>query len=124
MFLKLEIIKKIIGLIALFVTMRFGVMAMAYSLLFTSLCSQIINSWPNKRLLNYGYIEQLKDILPSILLAVFMGLCIYPIQFLKLPDIVTLGIQIPLGIIIYIVGSRLINIDSFYYVCKIMKSYH
>lgn len=124
LFLKLEIIKKIIGLIALFVTMRFGVMAMAYSLLFTSLCSQIINSWPNKRLLNYGYIEQLKDILPSILLAVFMGLCIYPIQFLKLPDIVTLGIQIPLGIIIYIVGSRLINIDSFYYVCKIMKSYH
>ena len=67
LFLKLEIIKKIIGLTVLFSTMWFGPLVMAYSLVFVSLCSQIINAWPNKKLLDYSYFEQLKDILPNIL---------------------------------------------------------
>ena len=62
LFLKLEIIKKVIGLTLLFITMRISVMAMAYSLLVSGLLSQIINSWPNRKLLDYGYLEQLKDI--------------------------------------------------------------
>lgn len=53
LFLKLEIIKKIVGLIAIAVTVPISVMAIGYSLLFTSVTSQIINSWPNKKLLNY-----------------------------------------------------------------------
>lgn len=121
LFLKLEIIKKIVGLIALAITAPISVMAMGYSLLFTSVASQIINSWPNKKLLNYGYIEQLKDILPGILLAVAMGCCIYPIQWLGLPDIVTLCIQIPLGALIYICGSKLFKLESFEYLLNIIK---
>ena len=50
-FLRLEIIKKIVGLAILLSTMWFGVMAMAYSLLLSSVLSQIINSWPNRKLL-------------------------------------------------------------------------
>src|SRR5699024_6113251 len=46
LFLKLEIAKKIVGLTILLCTMRHGVMAMAYSLLLSSVLSQIINSWP------------------------------------------------------------------------------
>lgn len=121
LFLKLEISKKIVGLIALAVTVPISVMAMGYSLLFTSVASQIINSWPNKKLLNYGYIEQLKDILPGILLAVAMGCCIYPIQWLGLPDIVTLCIQIPLGALIYICGSKLFKLESYEYLLNIIK---
>ena len=52
-FLKLEIIKKIVGMALLLSTMWFGVMAMAYSLLVSCVLNQIINSWPNKKLLNY-----------------------------------------------------------------------
>lgn len=120
-FLKLEIIKKIIGIVALAVTIPISVMAMGYSLLFTSLASQIINSWPNKKLLNYSYLQQLKDILPGILLAVAMGCCIYPIQWLGLPDIVTLCIQVPLGVAIYIAGSKLFKLESFEYLWNILK---
>ena len=120
-FLKLEIIKKIVGLIALAITVPISVMAMGYSLLFTSLASQIINSWPNKKLLNYGYLEQLKDILPGILLAVAMGCCIYPIQWIGLPDIVTLCIQVPLGAAIYIAGSKLFKLESFEYLWGMVK---
>ena len=50
-FLRLEIIKKIMGMAILLSTMWFGVMAMAYSLLLSSVLSQIINSWPNRKLL-------------------------------------------------------------------------
>lgn len=123
LFLKLEITKKIIGLIVLFSTMWFGVMAMAYSLLFTSITAQIINSWPNKKLLNYGYRDQLRDILPGVMLAATMGLCIYPIQWLDLPDILILAIQVPFGAIFYVVGSVVFKLDSFQYLLGIIKPY-
>lgn len=123
LFLKLEIVKKVVGLIVLLSTMWFGVMAMAYSLLFTSITSQIINSWPNKKLLDYSYPEQIRDILPGILLAVLMGCCIYPIQWLGLPDVVTLLIQVPLGAVIYIGVSAVLRLDSYKYVMKEIQPY-
>lgn len=121
-FLKLEIIKKIVGIVLLLSTMWYGVMAMAYSLLVSSFLSQIINSWPNKTLLGYGYLEQLKDILPGILLAIVMGICVYPIQWIGLPDIVTICLQVLLGAIIYILGSRIFKLESFEYLWNIVKS--
>lgn len=123
LFLKLEIWKKVVGMIALLATMWFGVMAMAYSLLFTSVVNQIINSWPNRKLLNYGYLEQLKDIMPGILLAVVMGCCIYPIQWSGLSDIVTLLISVPLGAAIYIIGSIVFKLESFTYLWQIVEPY-
>ena len=123
LFLKLEIVKKIMGLTVLLITMWHGVMVMAYSLLLTSVLSQIINSWPNKKLLNYPYSEQLKDILPGILLATGMGLIVYAVQFLGLNDIVTLIIQVPLGAAVYIAGSKLFHLESFEYVLGMVKGY-
>ena len=122
LFLKLEVIKKIIGMIVLVATMWFGVMAMAYSLLFTSIVSQIVNAWPNKKLLNYGYKDQLKDILPSILLAVFMGIVVYLVGFIKLPLIITMILQVLVGIVIYILISILFKFEPFDYILEIVKS--
>ena len=121
LYLTMEIIKKVVGIIVLLVTMWSGVMAMAYSLLFTSIISQIINSWPNRKLLNYRYLEQMKDILPGILLAVLMGCCVYPIQWLGLPDIVTLLLQVPLGALIYIGASAVLHLESYEYLINIIR---
>ena len=121
LFLKLEIAKKIVGMILLLSTMWFGVMAMAYSLLVSSVLSQIINSWPNRKLLNYGYLEQLKDILPGIILAVFMGFCVNLVSLLNLSNIITLLIQIPLGAVIYIVSSALLHLESFKYLMDMIR---
>ena len=93
LFLKLEIVKKIMGLTLLLLTMRISVMAMAYSLIVSGICSQVINSWPNWKLLNYNYFEQLRDILPSIIIALIMGIIVYFVGFLRLPTIVILLIQ-------------------------------
>lgn len=122
-YLKLEIIKKVIGMALLLSTMWFGVMAMAYSLLVSSVLSQIINSWPNRKLLNYGYLEQLKDILPGIILAVVMGICVYPVQWIGLSDILILCIQVPVGAIIYIIGSKIFKLESFEYISDMIKPY-
>lgn len=123
LFLKLEIAKKIVGLSLLFVSMWHSVMAMAYSMIVSSVASQIINSFPNKKLLNYGYVEQMKDILPNILLAVFMGVCVNFIGYSSLPVFFELCLQIVVGAVIYIVGSIVTKNESFNYMLDILKSF-
>ena len=122
-FLKLEIIKKVVGLTILLSTMWFGVMAMAYSLLLGSVLSQIINSWPNKKMLNYGYLEQVRDFAPGILLAVIMGICVYFIGYISLSVIFKLIIQIVSGALIYIAGSAILNLEEFQYLLGMIKSF-
>lgn len=123
LFLKLEIEKKIMGFIVLLCTMWFGVMAMAYSLLLTSFLGQIINSWPNQRLLNYSYFEQLKDILPSILLSLVMGVGVCPLQNLPYHRFVILILQVSLGAVIYIFFSAKFRLEPFQYLLQIVKPY-
>lgn len=122
-FLRLEVIKKTMGMIILLSTMWFGVKAMAYSSLLTSVLSQIINSWPNRKLLNYGYLEQVRDFAPGIILAVFMGLCVYIIGYIPLNDGATLIIQIIVGAAIYIGMSVILKLEEFEYLIGMIKSF-
>lgn len=121
LFLRLEIIKKAIGLILLLFTMRISVMAMAYSLIVSSILSQVVNSWPNWKLLNYNYFEQLRDILPSIIIATGMGVCVYFIGFIPLPMVITLIIQILVGAVVYIGVSALLKFEEFEYILGTIK---
>jgi len=116
LFLKLEIIKKIVGIVLLISTMFISVKAMAYSLLVSSVLGQIINAWPNKKLMNYSYLEQLKDMLPQICMSVFMGTIVLTIQFLHFSNLSVLIIQITVGILVYWLGSKIFHIDSYEYV--------
>lgn len=121
LFLKLEILKKAIGMILLLITMNISIMAMALSLLVSEVTSQIINSWPNKKLLGYSYIAQLKDIMPNIILAILMGIIVYCINFLHVPAIIILLIQIITGAIVYIAGAKLLKLESFEYLINTIK---
>ncbi len=121
LFLKLEIIKKMVGLFALFTTMWFGAIWMAYSLLFTTVTSSFINAFPNRTLLNYSYFNQIRDILPQILLSCLMGIMIYFINFIGCNDVLTLLFQVILGAIIYISGSVLFKLESFEYILNMIQ---
>lgn len=121
-FLKLEIAKKTVGMTLLISTMWFGVMAMAYSLLLGTLFGMIINSWPNKKLLNYSYFEQMKDILPGIAIAFVMGCCVKVVELLHVSAAATLMIQIPLGAVIYVGASAFFHLESFEYLIEMVKS--
>ena len=123
LFLILEIIKKILNLLVILLTVQFGPFYMALGSIFVSVCSQIINSWPNRKLLNYKYQEQIMDIFPYIVMSVLMAGIVYSIELLNLPNLVTIGIQIPVGIIFYIGVSWILKIDSFVYCINILKKY-
>lgn len=121
LFLKLEIVKKIMGLTLLFSTMWYGVMVMAYSLLVSTVLSMLINSWPNRKLLNYSFMEQMKDIIPGILLAVGMGCCTYVVGLFVLPTWLTVILQVIVGAMVYISASSFFRLESFEYLKGVAK---
>lgn len=88
--LKLEIIKDIIGIMVLIVTMQYGTMAIAYGMLACSFISQIINSFPNRKILKYSYKKQILDVLQNGALAFVMGAVVWSIELLHLSAIITL----------------------------------
>lgn len=121
LFLILEIIKKAIGLVTIVIALKFGVMAMAYSMLITSFISQVVNAWPNKKLLGYSYLEQVKDMLPQIGLSVLMGAIVYSVVIFNLSSLLTFLIQVSLGIVVYWIGAKIFRIESYQYIVCMLK---
>ena len=121
-FLKLEVVKKILETSVLLITLRYGVLAMALGQLFCDILAQLINAWPNKKLLNYPYWTQLKDLMPCLLLSLAMTGCVLAVQLLGLHDLLTLVIQILLGVVIYVLGAKLLKLDSFDYILNMVKT--
>ena len=121
LYLGLEIIKKIAGIIALLASVKYGPLAIAWSLVITSIASAFINSAPNRRLLNYSYKEQFMDLMPPFFLSVVMAVVIYPVSLTRLPDLLLIIIQIISGIIVYLVSSVITRQKSFKYLSDIIK---
>ncbi len=121
--LKLSVITKVIEMIVMFSTIWFGVDIFAYGILLSSLLTMIINAIPNQKSIHFGFLSQLKAVLPNILLSLFMGVCVYSVTFLNLNHVVTLCIQVPLGVLVYVLCSFLFKIDSYYYILEMIKGY-
>lgn len=121
LYLKLEISRKIINTISLLVFMWYGPMAIAVSYLINCIVNVFINSFPNKKLLNYGYIDQAKDLAPALILSSVMGLIVYSVSLFHFSDLITLIIQIPLGILVYILGSKLFKIETLDYLLSTVR---
>lgn len=120
-FLKLEIIKKIVGISVMFATIFISIEAVAYSFLATTVLYSFINAFPNKKLLGYSYLEQIKDILPSIILAFVMFACSYSVTFLNLRNIITLILQVIIGVIVYMGGAFIFKMEAFNYILNLIK---
>ena len=116
-YLRLEIIKKIYGIaiLAIAVFCFESPLAIAVSGVFSGLISTFVNASPNKKIMNYSYFEQIKDIMPSILLSVTMGLIIFPLSWFIDNDILLLVCQILLGVVSYIALSTLFRVEAFRY---------
>lgn len=123
-FLKLEIIKKIIGLGILVISIPFGIYWIAMGQILSGILSSFINAYPNKALLNYGFKEQLIDIIPSISISIVMGIVVYLLQFIDMTTGVLFIVQIIVGITIYILLSYFLKLESFQYLMTTMKDIH
>ena len=120
-FLIQEIVKKVLETAILLITMRYGVMAITLGLLISGLLSVAVNAWPNRKLLDYSILQQLRDIQPAVLLSLIMALILYPVTKLGLHDLVKLLIMVPAGVLVYLGGSKLFRLDSFDYMLDIVK---
>ena len=97
---------------------------MAIGMAINSIIGQLINSWPNKTLLNYGYKEQVKDLVPNISIALVMGLFVWAMSLaLPVSNMIKLPIQILAGVIIYLVLSVIFKNESFYYLWSIVHRF-
>lgn len=114
-FLKLEIVKKIMGIIILGITIKYGVYAIAIGEIISGLLSTIINAYPNRNLLDYSIKEQLLDIMPSLLISLVMGVIVYLINFIGLNEWLTLLIQIIAGLISYIGMAKIFKLECYQY---------
>ena len=119
--LKLEFIKKPIYFIMLILSIKYGVLAIAISMMLYSIIGTIINMQPNKKLLKYSLKEQIIDLLPALTLSTLMCLIIMQIDRFNLSLIITLLVQIPLGIFIYVGLSILLKLESFYYLKEYLQ---
>ena len=122
-FLKLEIIKKVIGLIVLIVTLPFGVLQMAIGQVLVAILSTFINAFPNRKLLNYNYFEQIKDLFPSLIISILMFIVVYLFNFINLNMYILLVIQMLTGIIIYFGLAYIFKLESLNYLTEILKSF-
>lgn len=114
-FLKLEIIKKVFGFLILFLSIPYGVYAIAFGMFISSLISSFINSYPNKKLLNYSYTEQWKDLIPSLILTLSMFLPLQAVKYLVESDLSLIIIQSIVGFLYYATVSYLLKLESFMY---------
>lgn len=108
-YMKVEVIKKIIELVVLIIVMRKGVEAIVIGIALCTALFTFVNAYPNKKFLNYNFKEQMSDILPSVVSSLIMFLLVFLINFCGISDILKIILQCSTGMLIYILISTLIN---------------
>jgi teichuronic acid exporter len=114
LFLRLEIIKKVLIVINIAVTWQWGISAMIWGMLFLSIFSYYLNSYYTGVLLGYPIWEQLRDLTPYLILSVLMGITVYACGLIPYPNYWSmLMVQIITGIVMYISLCRLFRLPAF-----------
>ena len=109
LFLKLEIIKKIVGVCILCISVPLGIVAMCYFSIFSSFIYLIINTYYTGKLINVGFLKQMRDIAPTLILSMVMWVAVlFAIQFFS-NKYIQLPVGILIGITIYLSGSYLLK---------------
>lgn len=107
LYLRLEIMKKVIGIIMLAITLPISVMALVWGWLVYSVLLLVVNTHYTSKLIDVPLLTQLKDVVPSWLLAFAMYLCVFGYtQFVSNYYIQILG-GVTIGVIVYIGGAYL-----------------
>lgn len=77
LFLKLEVLKKIMVVLVIVVSFQYGIDGLLYGSVFTSVVAFFINTHYSGKFLNYPAWEQTKDLLPIICLGILTGAMVY-----------------------------------------------
>ena len=118
---KLEWFKKPLLVLVLAGTMMISPMAIIYGMLCMNVYSYLVNSYPNKKILNYSYIDQIKDVAPNLFMSIIMAVIIFLIGRIDMNMYVAVVIQIIIGASFYIGVSYLRKNESMYYIFDYIK---
>lgn len=122
-FLRLELIKKSYGLaiLAASVLLFDSVYAIAWGAVVSTLLAAVVNASPNRRLLGYGYLEQMRDVLPAMGLSLIMFLTVSALRRLPLAPFPLLVCQTAAGVVIYGALSLLLRLESMRYLTDMLR---
>lgn len=125
--LKLDIIKRGLGVVLLLALMKQGPLGVALAPVLMSLAAMMINVRPNIKLIGYSYKEQFADLLPNLSLSLTMAMVVYSFYYLVndvlTSDVFVILLGIFVGVIFYIFASLCLKNESFLYVVNMLKSY-
>lgn len=120
-FLYLEIIKKVIGLMPVCVGIFINIYWMLISSIVTSVFALYLNSWYTGRFLGYSFGKQLKDVIPFYLIAFFIGISIYFIKYLPLNCVLILILQVLVAFIMCVIVCNKLSLSEFLLIKSLLK---
>lgn len=123
-FLYLEIIKKIITCIPLFVGAFIGILPMLYINIIIGIINFFLNSFFSGKLIGYNSWMQTIDIIPSYIIAIVISIPIYFFKFLPLSNWIILPLQIIIGVTLLFILCKHINIEECSEIKRILKPYY
>jgi teichuronic acid exporter len=121
LFLKLEIIKKIIGTIILIIAIPFGLTAMCISSIISSLICLFINTYYTGKLINVGFIKQMEDIFPILINSLMVFVIAYIPTIIFSSNIIKLSLGLGCGLLFYIICSFIFKSNELTYIYNILK---
>jgi O-antigen/teichoic acid export membrane protein len=123
LFLKLEIIKKLIAIPTIVIGIFWGIKIIIIGMIVNSIIAYFLNSYWSGKLINYSMREQILDITPSFLLAIIMAIIVYFIgSLLPFSNFYILIIQIITGGIIVFSFCELTKMNAYIYIKDTVKS--
>lgn len=123
LFLKLEVIKNLVGLVIL-CTAAFAfdtIQAIIVGYMLTGVVCTFINAFPNKRVIHYAFSEQLRDILPAFLLSLVAAAVAWPVSLLGLSGFVTIVLQAVVMAAAYLGIAALLHVEELSYILTTLK---
>jgi teichuronic acid exporter len=107
LFFRLEVIKKILGILSIAVTYRWGIIGLLYGKIVADGISYFVNSYYSGHLIDYSQWRQIRDIIPSFLVALIMGTILYFVRVFQITNnLITIFVQVFMGIVIYFIISN------------------
>lgn len=119
--LKLDILKKVVGIIVLFVTAVISIEAICVGFILSTLFSWYITANCAGRLIGLSFYQQLKDIMPSLLISAIVSCIVLFINNLNCNSYIILALDLTASIISYILLSYMFNRNDFYTVFNLLR---
>ena len=120
LFLRLEIIKKILFIPMIVIGVIWGVKILILGMLVNSIFAYFLNSYWSGKMIGYSSLEQLKDIMPSFLLALATGMAAYSAgTILKTAHWLTMIAQIAVGGAFVFGAGEVLGLRDYLYIKRV-----